>query len=328
MNFILRIKSILLLISLNAVFNALIIIEKGKSFRSAYHCKHIKAIDDNEEYFKRHDPPASYETEKILEKIGQGGDAAVFKTMVASKPLAVKRILRSTFVDSEIQIALDLQGVEGVVRIEFCEISDDYIYIYQRLFYKDMRDSRVMEKFRLKSLIARSEIYETLLKTLIDIHSKQIVHRDIKLENLFAETSTIKRLFIGDFGISKKSYSDVLRQGSPLYMPPEVRGKYFTKANPKADSFSLIVCFAALELGAEILFSKKYNDCIEETNQEPCETILIQNISKYFMTEKQKYINECGLIATNILFGILINGLSTDPSKRNQMGKISENLKE
>ena len=56
------------------------------------------------------------------------------------------------------------------------------------------------------------------------MHSKNILHRDLKTQNLFLTKDNI--LKIGDFGISKQlgTMSDLAKTacGTPYFMPPEV----------------------------------------------------------------------------------------------------------
>lgn len=54
------------------------------------------------------------------------------------------------------------------------------------------------------------------------LHSKQILHRDVKTQNIFIKNGVLK---LGDFGISKKLAGDDLAEttcGTPYFMPPEV----------------------------------------------------------------------------------------------------------
>ena len=59
--------------------------------------------------------------------------------------------------------------------------------------------------------------------SLLALHSKQILHRDIKTQNIFIKEGVLK---LGDFGISKALASeDQMAQtkcGTPYFMPPEV----------------------------------------------------------------------------------------------------------
>jgi serine/threonine protein kinase len=71
------------------------------------------------------------------------------------------------------------------------------------------------------------------------IHSKNILHRDLKLQNMFLTKDNILKL--GDFGVARSlgENSDFASTmcGTPYYMAPEVwRGQPY---NSKADIFAL-----------------------------------------------------------------------------------------
>lgn len=64
-------------------------------------------------------------------------------------------------------------------------------------------------------------IFKQLINAYKSLHENNIVHRDIKTDNIFFKDGKLK---LADFGFSKKlKYQDDLMQtslGSPLYMAP------------------------------------------------------------------------------------------------------------
>ncbi|KAG7235535.1 hypothetical protein INR49_002581, partial [Caranx melampygus] len=88
---------------------------------------------------------------------------------------------------------------------------------------------------RIRTLVKRQSmsIMKQLVDAAIDMHSKGILHRDIKLSNLLIETGSAQpRVRVIDFGcgciLSRKPYSTF--SGTPAYTPPE----YFTKLKYRA----------------------------------------------------------------------------------------------
>lgn len=55
------------------------------------------------------------------------------------------------------------------------------------------------------------------------IHSRELVHRDIKLDNILVFKSNFSRIKVCDFGETRRAGTPVLRRNEWLpYAPPEV----------------------------------------------------------------------------------------------------------
>ena len=103
-------------------------------------------------------------------------------------------------------------------------------------------------------------IMKQLFTGLVSVHSKNITHRDLKLENLIlAEKGDLHTLRIADFGLAKKMKTSrklSAQCGSPACVAPEViTGQQYT---PAVDMWATGCIMYALLCGG-FPFSKRMN---------------------------------------------------------------------
>lgn len=114
-----------------------------------------------------------------------------------------------------------------------------------------------------------SQLMRDMLSAVHYLHSKGIVHRDLKLENfLFEAKNTNSPLVLIDFGLSKHFESDerlTQRVGSCYYTAPEVlNGKY----DYRCDIWSLgVLCYMLLS-GSPPFYGKTVDDVYAATLQQ------------------------------------------------------------
>ncbi len=185
----------------------------------------------------------------IEEKLGEGGMGIVYlaRHKVLNKPVAIK-ILRSN-------LPTDTNGVGRFVREGRAAASLDHpaivnvydagnqkgvYYIVMQYVEGDSLSARLEREYKLP-IDEAIEIFQVAAEGIEHAHSKGIIHRDIKPDNiLLGNDGNVK---IVDFGLARMlEYDGNLSQtgavvGSPTFMSPEqALGK---KTDTRADIYSL-----------------------------------------------------------------------------------------
>lgn len=145
----------------------------------------------------------------------------------------------------------------------------------------------------------KKDISLQLVKVVNFLHNKNIVHRDIKLDNILYNSNQ-KRIILCDFEYCKKitdnNINKKLRIGTPLYYPPEMLNKSIQYIDyKKVDIWN--VGFTIY-----ILFFNK-----------------IPNINKIYLN-KDKNLNLCCLIEKELF----ISTLNIYPNERKSLNNIIE----
>lgn len=175
---------------------------------------------------------------------------------VVSKQVAIKLIRRDTIaksVEKEIKIYREINALKhlthpNIVRLEEVLQNSKYIGIVLEYasggeFYK-----YIQRKRRLKESTA-CRLFAQLISGVCYMHSKNLVHRDLKLENLLLDKN--ENLVITDFGFVNEFLADneFMRTscGSPCYAAPELVISTRPYLARKADVWSCgIILYAML----------------------------------------------------------------------------------
>lgn len=187
---------------------------------------------------------------RILEKLGEGAFGAAYKVLNKedNSTYVIKKISKKNSKEEEIK------NIKKEADI-FATIESENIVKYYDSFIDNESFNIIMEdcngldlrKFitsheKLNDFIEKDEIYYIILeicKGLKDIHDKNLIHRDLKPDNIFLNSDV--RIKIGDFGIERQlkienEYAKT-QAGAMLYMAPEIiNGE---KYNSKVEMWAL-----------------------------------------------------------------------------------------
>jgi serine/threonine protein kinase len=217
---------------------------------------------------------------QVIAKLGHGGMGAVYRARQTSigRDIALK-VLDARFENDEAavkrfyreaKLASTLQHPNTVGIIDFGQNADGRLYLAMEL----VRGRTLFEEMDQKGPLplARIATIGAQLCDALDVaHGKQIVHRDLKLENVMLIDGDRDHIKILDFGLALMLSDPHMRatktgmiSGTPRYMPPEVAFEAATPAPPQ-DMYAVGVILGELALGkpmwtaptVEALFMKK-----------------------------------------------------------------------
>lgn len=211
---------------------------------------------------------------KILKKIGKGSFSIVYlcSHKITSKKSAVKVIDKSSLSTEQIdkvqrikEVAI-LSTLDHPNIIKCYEVFEDGDYIIISEEY--ISGGNLYNFFRSKSFKIPEYMIASILMQILSgltyCHDRNIVHRDIKLENIFIELDSEVCVKIGDFGsaiIKEPERSIIGFFGSLMYMPPELLTDHY---NEKIDIWSCGVLLYVLVFGKSPYFSTSDQELMNE----------------------------------------------------------------
>lgn len=176
----------------------------------------------------------------IVKVLGSGSFGKVYRAIDRATDLDfVVKEVNLKQAEDEVEILRKLDH-PNIVKFFNEELRGDSLLIFQEFCSKG--DLVKFIKMRSEAFTENElwSLFRTLTDALAYIHSKGIVHLDIKCENIFVDSQN--NLKIGDFGLSKRlpdiesDFSNNM-QGSPHYQAPEIYNEDFI--NYKVDIWAL-----------------------------------------------------------------------------------------
>lgn len=176
----------------------------------------------------------------------RGAHGVVKRRLLNGAPVAVKHCPANDVARSELAILRELQGHPTIVQLLAVEEQDDSILITMEFIPKTLLD--LIEEGKLSESDIRSYFFQ-LLDAVSYMHSKCIVHKDIKLENILVTKGRIRLI---DFGFSRRFVKGAPtlkdNKGSLHYAAPEIwNGLHYE--GPSVDVWAMGVTLFLLTTG-------------------------------------------------------------------------------
>ena len=164
---------------------------------------------------------------KLVKKLGEGSFGMIFKAESPEGKCAFKfekkRPNKRTLLKNEFQIMSYLKG-KGIPKVEKFTEEDNYSIMIMELLGKSLEtllketDER---KFSLKTI---GLIGQDLIPIFKFIHDKNIIHRDIKPDNLSVGYDDPCQIYFIDFGLAKKYRSSKTKVQNPMIKHAKLTG--------------------------------------------------------------------------------------------------------
>ncbi|KAK3603537.1 hypothetical protein CHS0354_027958 [Potamilus streckersoni] len=222
--------------------------------RQTFTTKYTISLQENYETMEKKKKVGNYLLGHVIgegafSKVRQGLHI-IAREKVAVKIVPKKALLLRDYLKKNIRrevIMLQRLEHQNIIRLyEIMETSNSYYLVMELAgggeFIKYLAGKKILEELECRKFMRE------IASALDHMHISNIVHRDLRLENLLLDDSMNIKLV--DFGLSNVFYGDCSLQtqcGSPAYAAPEIFCN--RKYGPAVDVWSLGVCMFAMLTG-------------------------------------------------------------------------------
>jgi len=167
---------------------------------------------------QKRDPTSDFQ---LVEKLGEGSYGSVWKALDTTNGdiVAVKRVSLSKRVASEVTVMQKLQHPNIIQFKDFIEYGDECQIVMEYVDGLPLNEYVSNMGANMQGEL-RFALFHQILSAVLELHRRNICHRDIKLENIMITSS--KQVKLIDFGFSKETLEPCTPCGSLHYAAPEV----------------------------------------------------------------------------------------------------------
>lgn len=181
--------------------------------------------------------------------------------------------MNSNYLYKEID-ALKKLDHHNIIKLEtYFQLESDELALLLEYAEGGTLKSYLSERSRLEEKEAK-QIINKLLDTLQYCHKKEIIHRDLKLDNIMYSDSSKMNLKIIDFGIAGLFKKEIINAGTVRYLPPEVLN------GTNCASLASIDCWAVGCISYELITGEKL---FKGESSKSIKVSLSQLLLKYFI---------------------------------------------
>ncbi|KAL4466170.1 hypothetical protein ABPG72_011048 [Tetrahymena utriculariae] len=270
---------------------------------------------------------------QLIQRLDEGAVGQVYKAqnIITKEIVAVKQVSIKLFGKNEHLLNLFNQEIENLKKMKTLNTikyidnfyDDDYKYVVvEYVDGKTLKQKLQEEKEQIFSESTTTSYLIQLLKGIKDLHAHNIIHRDLKLENIMINKQGIIKII--DFGSSRQLKEGIKANtlvGTPYNMAPEVWNQ--KDYGRECDVYSLGVILYQMLFGDYPFFAKDINNLqkiIEEGKINfKRRNITISNDMKDLIEKMLKYKQNERISWQDIYNNIIIKNYLQNTMQTNQV---------
>ena len=185
------------------------------------------------------------------ENNGEGSVGTVFVVTRDGEEFILKHQKKSVRSDAELKFLERVRGLPYVVQLTEEKTTNDDVFTIINFGHKGSLLDFLDEEEYFEDMMNIMKLFRKILEGVVALHEQNIVHADLKLENIVIDRNNDP--FIIDFDLAVEMNSMERGRGSLKYTAPEVLDAMFTHKkvlfDEKIDTYSLGVILYALVTG-------------------------------------------------------------------------------